>query len=121
MKRTLLGLLVGLIGYSILAVLHFPARAQSNSACVEYSAHLEIAKAHPMVQATHELAAGELQKTIAFVGADTSSPITVGYLALMNDNSVRFIFGADGVVCKMVTIPANAVPALIDTLTGRPA
>ena len=28
MKRTMLGLLVGLIGYSILAVLHFPAKAE---------------------------------------------------------------------------------------------
>lgn len=121
MRRTMLGLLVGLIGYTILAGLHFPTRAQDNSACVEYLAHITIAKAHPLVQATHELSAEELKKTIAFVSADTSTPITIGYLALMNDNSVRFIFGSDGMVCRMVSIPANAVPALIETLIGRPA
>lgn len=106
-----------------LLCLSFQSGVKANDSCIPYMDHLEIAKAHPYVQATRELNKEEVAKVVEFVGLanDMSIKIDTGYLALMMDNTVKFVLGADGKVCQMVTIPASAVPALIEILVGRPA
>lgn len=108
----------------LLAVcLTFPSGSRANENCFPYKEHFAIAQAHPNVQGTRELTAEEVAKVVAFAGIENDMSVNydTGYLALMMDNSVRFVFGASGHVCTMLVFPAHLVPALVEVLVGRPA
>lgn len=120
MRRCLLGLFVGLVGYSILAVLHFPAKANGN--CMPIADHVARITESPVVVGHMPLSGERLQKAVAFVqkmNGDTAKYDT-GYVA-WNATSVVLFVGTDGNVCYAFAGSIKFLPALLEAIDGRPA
>jgi hypothetical protein len=120
MRRCLFGLLVGLVGYSILAVLHFPAKASGN--CMPIADHVAAIQASPVVVGLMPLPGDKLQRAVAFVqkmNGDTAKYDT-GYIAWNATHVVLFV-GSDGNVCYAFAGSIKFLPSLIEAIEGRAA